>query len=362
MSSMLLVLCLLPGGQADAPVRVAPRPGGIEVTATLPPKLADKLPAGKLSQEQGEALLHMHLVNDGKEGPAIFGAYQRQGQQLVFVPTYPLLPDHLYRIRFTPPGVPAVTLDHKVPPRPPAPPAEIAKVLPSGEVLPANHLRFYVYFSRPMRGGSDIFDQIHLLDADGKEINDPWLRDELWDDDGLMLILYIHPGRIKWGVLFRWLLGPVLEPDRQYTLVISADMLDADGKKLGKDYKKKIRTTAEDRKRIDLAAWKIKSPKVAGKEALAIDFPQPMDHLGLQRFLKVTDAKGTAVAGKIEVLAGERACKFHPTEAWTAQEYTITVNERLEDVAGNTPVRPFDVDADDPVPPPQRLTLTFRPS
>jgi hypothetical protein len=358
-SLCLLLLSILPGG--DPSVRIVPRPGGIAVTATLSAKLADKLPAGKISQDDGAALLHLHLVNDGKEGPAMFGDYQRQGKQLVFVPTYPLLPDHLYRVRFTPPDEPVVMLDHKVPPRPPAPLAEVAQVLPSGEVLPANHLRFYIYFSRPMRGGSEIFDQIRLLDADGKKVDDPWLRDELWDDDGLMLILYIHPGRIKWDVVFRWLLGPVLEPDRRYTLVISGDMLDADGRKLGKEYRKKISTIAEDRKRIELSAWKIKAPKAGGKEPVTIDFPQAMDYLGLQRFLTVVDAKGKALAGKVEVVPGERSWKFHPEQAWTAQDYAIAVNERLEDHCGNTPARPFDVDNESPMPPPQRLTLTFRP-
>jgi hypothetical protein len=131
---------------------------------------------------------------------------------------------------------------------------------------------------------------------------------------------------------------------------------------LGKEFRKKFRTTAEDRQRIDLTKCKIKPPKTQSMEPVTLEFPQAMDHFGLQRFVTVTDAKGKAIAGKIEVLAGERACKFHPTQAWTAQEYTIAVNERLEDTAGNTPMRPFDVDADAPVPPPQRLTLTFRPS
>jgi hypothetical protein len=364
MSAFCLLLLLLPGGTPSDAVRVAPRDNGtsIEVTATLPAKLADKLPAGKLSQEDGQNWLRLHLVNNGKEGPAIFGSYQRKGNQLLFVPTYPLQPDYLYRVRFAPPDAPPVTVDYKVPPRPPRPPAEIVKLLPTDDVLPANHLRFYIYFSQPMRGGSEIFEQIRLLDADGKEVSDPWLHDELWNDDSTMLILYIHPGRIKWGVLLRLLMGPVLEPDRQYTLVISGDLMDGDGRKLGKEFRKKFSTTAEDRKRIELTSWKVKAPKAGTTNPVTIDFPKAIDHLGLERFLTVTDAKGNKVAGKVEVTRGERSWRFHPAQAWTAQEYAISVDERLEDVAGNTPAQPFDVDADAPVLAPQRLTLTFRPN
>jgi hypothetical protein len=360
----LALLAVIGFGPATKEVSIAAQAGGtsIEVKATLPPKLADKLPSGKIAQEMAQPWLHVHLVNEGKEGPALFGSYQRQGKQLTFVPSYPLQPELLYRIRFTPPDAPPTTLDYKVPPRPPAPPAEIVKVLPTDKVLPANHLRFYIYFSRPMRGGEEIFKQIRLLGADGKEIADPWLPDELWDEDSTMLVLYIHPGRIKWGVLLRLLLGPVFEPDHQYTLVISGDMLDADGRKLGKEYRKKISATAEDRKRIELSAWKVQSPKAGGTSPLTLDFPKALDHLGLERFLSVTDAKGKKVAGKIEVPGGERSWKFYPAQPWTAEEYTITVNECLEDVAGNNPVLPFDVDAEAPKLPPQRLTLTFRPN
>jgi len=70
------------------------------------------------------------------------------------------------------------------------------------------HLRFHIYFSKPMRGGQDIFEQIKILGPDGKEIDEAWLTDELWEDDDTHLILYIHPGRIKWGLLLRMLLGP----------------------------------------------------------------------------------------------------------------------------------------------------------
>jgi hypothetical protein len=349
--------------EAPAGVRVSAKEDGtrVEVRAVLPPMLAAKLAAGKMSQEDGEALLQFHLINDGKLGPAMFGAYERRGTELVFVPRFPLQPDKVYRARFTPPGEALAAIEYKVPPRPPAPAAEVVAVWPTDDLLPANHLRFYIQFSRPMRGGEDIFQQLSLLDADGKEVTDPWLPDELWGQEGTLLILYIHPGRIKWGVLLRMLLGPVLEPDRTYTLVISGDMLDADGRKLAKEYRKKIRTSAEDRTRIELSAWKIHSPKVGSQAALVAEFPKALDHLGLERYLKVTDAKGQPIAGKALAARDGRSWKFVPEQAWTAQDYRIAVDERLEDVAGNTPVRPFDVDADAPTPLPQRLDVVFRP-
>jgi hypothetical protein len=358
----LAILIVTATGQ-DSALRVAPQNDvtQIEVIAQLPKKIADQLPAGMLSQEEGERLLHLCLVIDGKDGPAMLGNYRREGQTLAFTPRFPLQNGKSYRASLLQAGKPIDTIIYHVPARPAAPLAEVVAVWPANEVLPANHLRFYIQFSRPMRGGSDIFDQIHLQDADGQDVTDPWLRDELWSEDGTLLTLYIHPGRIKWGVLLRLLLGPALEPDRNYTLVVSRDMLDADSRKLAKEYRKKFRTTAEDRTRIEISTWKLESPNVGTRAPLRLAFPKALDSRGLERFLKVVDGNGKPLLGKIEVTKDGRSWSFVPDAVWTAQECKIVVDQQLEDVAGNTPLHPFDVDAEAPVPPPQRMSLPFRP-
>lgn len=333
-----------------------------QVRAVLPADLAAGLPAGKLTQEQGEKTLRLFLDKGKgpKEEPAILGDYERRDKELTFVPRFPLVPENTYRARLLLGDGKALTAEYRVPGAA-GPLTQVVKIVPAGDVLPANHLRFYIYFSRPMRGGSEIFKQIRLVDDKGQTILDPWLLDELWDAEGKMLILYIHPGRIKWGVLLRLLFGPVLVPDREYTLLIPGDMLDADGRRLGKDYTKKFRTTAEDRTRIELGAWKLKAPEAGGMQPLLVEFPRTLDHLGLERFVKVVDAKGNAVTGKIQVAKDGRSWQFTPAAAWQSEEYSVRVDGRLEDVAGNTPLRPFDVDQAAPRPVPQRLERVFRP-
>src|SRR5262249_27547494 len=256
----------------------------------------------------------------------MFGTYERRGDQLSFTPRHPLLHAHRYRAAFGPAGGKAITAEYRVPPRPPAPAPVVEKVYPSADVLPANHLRFHIRFSRPMRGGKEIFQHIRILDAKGKEVTSPWLPDELWADDDRSLILYIHPGRIKWGLLLRMLLGPVLEPGREYTLVLGAELLDADGRRLGKEYTKKFRTTAEDRTRIDLTAWKLQAPAAGTRAPLALAFPKALDRMGLERRLKVLDGDGKEVRGRIEVGAGERSWAFHPANPWRAAGYRVEVD------------------------------------
>jgi len=356
---MVWILCLSACVSGAGPkIQIKPQtdPRQVKVIAIVPENILAKIPAGKLTQEQGEAWLRFSLLNEGKEGPPILGNYERREKQLVFIPRHPLAHKESYRARFG-----KTFVDYRVPERAATPPAVVQQVYPTSPVLPANHLKFIITFSKPMRGGEETFDQIEILDAQGNAVHDLWLRDELWDEKGQRLILYIHPGRIKWGVLLRMLFGPVLRPDGEYTLVIRAAMRDAEGQPLGKDYRQKFRTSAEDRKRITIADWTVKPVRAGSAQALVLEFNKVMDLNSLKRFITVTDAKGKPVAGTITVGKHERCWSFKPAQEWRAEQYTITVDRQIEDVAGNTPVRPFDVDLKAPAPPPPRLQLRFRP-
>ena len=70
----------------------------------------------------------------------------------------------------------------------------------------------------------------------------------------------------------------------------------------------------------------------------------------------VADALGTISVGEKEM-----SWRFEPRQAWQAMEYMVRVDELLEDLAGNTPVRVFDTDLEKPKGPPAKLALPFRP-
>jgi hypothetical protein len=349
-------------GQVPADIRIGKSEGAVEFAARLSAALNAKLPAGTLTQDQGEEWLRLCLINanTGKPGPAMFGAYEHRGTELLFRPRVQLEAGQLYRAYFGA-DKDSVTADYLVPSRTAGRVPGVVKVLPSGDVLPANHLKFYIYFSQPMRGGQAIFKQIAIVDDDDKEVYDPWLHDEIWDEKTCCLILYIHPGRIKWGIALRELLGPVLMPNRRYRLVIRGDMLDAEGQRLGKDFVKTFRTIDEDRNRIDLAAWKVGAPAAGTREPLKVRMPASIDHRALAEYLTITDATGKRIEGTVAIGKDEKAWTFQPAQAWSAQDYRLNVHAELEDVAGNTPQRPFDLDLKAPRLPAQQLHLPFRP-
>jgi hypothetical protein len=348
---------------AQSPAELHFRPAGkdkIDVVAPLSAAQQKVIPAGKLTGEQGEAWLRLAIIDPEtkKAGPSMFGAYERDAEKLIFRPRFGVEPGKTYRASFGPAHRPIATKDYQVALRNGGALATVTKIYPTAEVLPANVLRFTIYFSQPMRGGKEIFDQIQILDSAGNALSDLWLTDEIWDESGQVLIIYIHPGRIKWGLVLREVLGPVLYPDREYTFVVRGTMLDANGQLLGKDVRKKFRTVAEDRVRIDLSDWKVEAPKTG---AVTLQFPKSLDHRSLERFLTVADAKGDAVAGSIAIGKAERSWSFTPNRPLGDQAYRIKINGEFEDIAGNTPRRPFDLDLTAPPQPEQRLEIPFRP-
>ncbi|MCI0682516.1 MAG: hypothetical protein L0Y71_10450 [Gemmataceae bacterium] len=361
---MRLLLCtamVVCTQSADAPLRFEKTPAGRKVVARLPAELAGKLPAGRLTQEQGQTILTLSLLADDAKtpGPSMLGKYERAGNELTFTPRSPLNAGATYRASLKAGTV--ASLDYRVPMLAPKAPPRVVKIYPSADVLPANHLRFYIYFDRPMRGGTGLFKHLAILDDKGQEVEEPWLVDEIWDEEHNCLILFIHPGRIKWGVELRELMGPVLYKNRSYALVVRGEWTDLEGNKIGKDTIKKFRTTAEDRVRIELGDWKLAAPAAGTRDAVTLTLPKSVDYRSLYTGLTVMNGKGRTIEGAIAVGKGEKSWRFTPSAPWQAGPYHVGVSPDLEDVAGNTPSRPFDMDLLTPKRPAQKLELEFQP-
>jgi hypothetical protein len=75
-----------------------------------------------------------------------------------------------------------------------------------------------------------------------------------------------------------------------------------------------------------------------------VRFPEPLDQALLARVIHVTTPAGERIAGSIEIDEQETRWQFRPTEAWKAGEYLLDVATLLEDLAGNSLERPFEVD------------------
>ena len=208
-----------------------------------------------------------------------------------------------------------------------------------------------------MREGKDIFDQIEILDSAGKPVSSPWRRMELWSDDARRLTLWIHPGRIKRGLKLREELGAVLKPGGQYSLSISADVMDADGQSLGKAVVKEFEVIEADPQRPLPSTWRVTVPPANSKTALKLHFPEALDRHLCRRLIKVLDSESKQVSGKATVGKDELSWSYVPNTTWARTAHEVVIDPILEDLAGNTPLRLFDVDIQEPKPKPPTLKL-----
>ena len=221
----------------------------------------------------------------------------------------------------------------------------VVAVYPSAAEVPANLLRFYVEFSAPMR--EDVaLDHVRLLDDSGRAVPDAFLslREELWDPSGRRLTLLLDPGRIKRGLRSHREMGAPLAEGRQYRLIVDGAWVDASGRELAGPYEQRFRVGSVDRTRPRPEDWTITAPRLATRDPLRVQFEKPLDHALAAALVRPIDASGTAIEGSMRLAHDDRVWMFTPTRPWSAAIVHIQIDTRLEDVAGNSIARAFDVD------------------
>lgn len=284
--------------------------------------------------------------------PAMLGTYGYQEGKLFFEPRYPLSPGVTYRAVFDTGRLPGIFADQTkltaqfVVPRPePSATAVVQQVYPTRSRLPENQLKFYLHFSAPMSRG-EAYKRVHLIDDTGKEIELPFLElhEELWDPSGQRFTLLFDPGRIKRNLKPREELGPSLIEGRRYTFVVDREWSDAHGNPLKDSFRKAFEVGPLDDVQPDPARWKLVAPSAGGTAPLQVAFPEPLDHGLLQRLLWVVDSAGNRVPGKVNVTDDETRWQFMPEKPWSPGRHRLIIDTALEDLAGNSVAKPFEID------------------
>jgi hypothetical protein len=197
----------------------------------------------------------------------------------------------------------------------------------------------------------EAYEHVRLLDAKGQTVELPFLElgEELWDPEGRRFTLFFDPGRIKRGLRPREEVGPALEEGKQYTLVVDAAWHDAAGRALAAEARKTFSVGAPDDAPPTPADWKINAPASGQKQPLEVRFPEPLDRALLERMLWVETPEGRPLPGEIVIDQQETRWRFTPREPWRTGRYRLVATKTLEDLAGNSVDRPFEVDELKPV-------------
>lgn len=246
------------------------------------------------------------------------------------------------------------------------PSTSVAEVYPTGDTLPENLLRFYIYFSAPM-GQDDILPSIALLGADDQELSGVFLsnRFDLWSADRTRLTLLFDPGRVKTGLVANQAMGRALVAGDAYQLRISQTARDARGCPLSQEYSMFFQATGADIASPAPENWLLTTPSAGTRDPLVVTLDDAVDHLSLAYRLRVLNPDGAPVAGGLALDGAETIWRFTPREPWENVEYRLRVDPLLEDLAGNRMDAVFDLDltsgAHSMTPSAQRL-IPFIPS
>lgn len=286
--------------------------------------------------------------------PPMAGTYAVTNGALRFTPAFPLRPGVRYRALFQPGTVPgfqgetalAIGSVYEAASEPSTPSTVVLRIAPSAAVVPENLLKFYLHFSAPMSRGH-IYDHIHLRNEKGESVELPFLEidEELWNPEMTRLTLFLDPGRIKRGVKPLEEVGSSLQEGAHYTLVIDAAWQDAEGQPLKSAFEKVFSVGPPDREPPDPKAWKMATPLAGSRDALTVLFSEPMDDALARRLVHVgVGDSGVELSGRVELANEERTWRFLPDAPWKPGPHRLLVAGTLEDLAGNNPGKPFEVD------------------
>ncbi|MBI4264685.1 MAG: hypothetical protein HY657_09935 [Acidobacteria bacterium] len=376
LATYLATLLLLAAACGRAPATASnpvialatPEDGGtayVEVTGLSASEL-DALGSADYTADQWSEVLRVAVAPDA---PAMLGTYAVTGSALRFTPAFPFDPGRQYEVRFDPSRVPGTgeaaapivaTLGR--PASTAVPSTVVARVYPSGDVVPENLLRMYVEFSDPMGRRSGV-EYMKVLNEAGQEIEGAILPldYEFWSPDHKRFTIFFDPGRVKDGILPNREMGRPLTYGGSMTLVVSREWRDARGLPLKEDFQRTFRVTAADTEPLDTGSWGIQPPPAGSRAGVVVTFPEPLDHGLLMRALGVTRGRAP-VEGGIAVDMAETRWTFTPASPWQAGGYELLALDILEDLAGNQIGRAFEVDNFDTVdksPNPQTIRIPF---
>jgi hypothetical protein len=203
----------------------------------------------------------------------------------------------------------------------------LISISPEAKVLPANTLRFYIYFSRPGEAHFDR-DQLLLINQEGQIVPDPFLvlSQELWSYDGSRLTVLMEPGRIKRGMGEDPSHEPAFIIGRTYSLVITA---------LGQTARHTFRVSDPVLEAIEETDWHIVSPNVGSLDPAVLHFDRVMDAALCEDEMRIMTSSGEVVQTRMSLAPDGTTVEFIPKRPWSAEEHSLVVSDRFEDVCGN---------------------------
>lgn len=280
------------------------------------------------------------ILRRAEGGAPVLGRWERTAGRAVFLPAVPLPAGQGFVLEWQ--CADGVKRRHEFCTAAASGGVPTVQLRPSGVPLPANALKFYLHFSEPMERGV-FLDRLRLQEVGGTEIIGPFRETELWSPDGRRLTVWFHPGRQKTGVNLNLDEGPVLREGVCYRLMVSGAWRSVAGVALGTDRIFEWQVGPADHTLPTLAGFRLDPPAAGSREPWVVHSIEPLDPGMLAGALQIRRA-GRTVAGRGEAAPDGCSWCFIPAAAWLSGEHELQADPNLEDLAGNSLSKPFEVD------------------
>ena len=206
------------------------------------------------------------------------GRYKTTMDTISFTPFFPFVPGQFYRVEwkrraesggaFRMASFCIASPAHET--------LHIVEIAPSAPTLPTTTLRFYITFSRSMRGQFDR-RSLRLADDAGHVVTGAFMEfgQELWSANGRRLTLLFDPGRIKRGVTANRIEGPPFKPGCAYTFSVTLPVSSAS--QTGSVFTVRFKTSPALREPLNPKLWRLTPPQAGTRAPLVLQFDRVMD-------------------------------------------------------------------------------------
>ncbi len=216
---------------------------------------------------------------------------------------------------------------------------ELEQIFPRSVDIPCNQLYFHIRFSQPMFPNKMAWQVVKIYDEDQEEIPKMWRERSYWLDSNRVLVLMIHPGRVKRGIG----LDVPFKEEQEYVFLIDGELSDAFGRCVKMYSKTKFFASKDDYEIPKVNHKEVLVPARGTEDPLSIQFSEAMDYASIIDGVTITDEQGKLVKGNFWPLDNDATIEFFPGQEWIPGTYTITYGKIVADLAGNRLNRPFEM-------------------
>lgn len=293
-----------------------------------------------LAEGKMSSLYSLHLLIDGKPyKQAVSGKYTLIDNKLIFSPYYPLSKGECYKMIYR--------QSEKVQEKKLCIDSDSKndnlnteiRFYPNTGSVPRNTLFFQIEFSEEMQNDIYAFNKVKIRDDQGNDIPNTWRHKSFWLNQGKVLVLMVHPGRVKRGIK----MDIPFEIGKQYFLNLESGLKTIHGQSVKGQLSKGFWIKDNDYSSPEIHYDSFQLPSTGTKSNLEIVFSESIDYASIVDGVKIFGEDKQEIEGVFMVEKGHKKFLFHPADKWKKGNYTISFDKFISDFAGNRLNRPFEM-------------------